>query len=157
MPSIKKPRDSGNFSLELSNLYPKHILEQAEWLGIPIDFEDIQVFLKHLETVIFKYLVHEHAGIQVTFTRNYQINGYSMLAQLRADHFSVIILKHNKGQDTYLMAADGHTCYCLDAEKRYIRYTHKKGIIPLKTLPLLINHEFPTVRLLAKAKLQGLI
>lgn len=157
MPSIKKPRDSGNFSLELSNLNPKHILEQAEWMGTPINFEDIQVFLKHLETVIFKYLVHEHAGILVTFTRNYQINGYRMLAQLRADPFKVSTIKHNKDQDTDMVTADGHTCYCLDAEKRYIRYTHKKGKIPLKTLPLLINHEFPTVRLLAKAKLQGLL
>ncbi len=154
MPTINRPRDCDSISLGLSNLNPQHILDKIEWMNAPITTEEVKTFLKNLETAVFKYLIYEQTQIEVLYRKYYKARKYSMVAQLKASLTLISLSKESINEE--LTRSSFHSCYTFDHDGG-TDYIRKKGVIPLKTLPLLINNESETTRLLAKAKLQGFL
>lgn len=156
---MKKPRASEGYEIKLTSMDPTYILKKAEWLGVPLSPENLRIFLRNVETAVFKYLEHGHQMIDVSYSERYTVHRYKMDFYIDMDLQDFIFRKTNI---QLLVPGDiqriyGHSCVCSDSSGKRTNLLRKRGVIPFKDIPLLINNVSPPIQLLAKAKLQGVL
>lgn len=154
-----KPRDTQHANVQLFEMSTAHIQKTAAWLNIPLTDTDIKTFLGNVETAIFKTLTYEHKyeGFVVSYVNYYTAHKYKMVFNLIFTERGFTIAKSPVDPST--MDTSEHTCRVLykDSTKGARNFLKKKGVLPLKMLPLLINHESSSIKMFAVAKLQGLL
>lgn len=151
----ERPRESEGMTIELTSLDPNYILQKAEWLGVPLEEKTIRVFLRNVETAMFKNHIYGYNGFLVGYYTKYKVRNYEMETNLSLDSQQAHLSKRLVDESIYARLL-GHSCRCFVGTNS-ISFIRKKGVFPIKEVPLLINHESPTIKMLAKAKLQGLI
>lgn len=154
MPKLKERQSY--VELEIVTLSLSHILGLAKVLGAPISFEEgIPLFLENVETAICT-LNDKYSGCLVNFR---VFNHFATRTNMYWVQFTDenIFIAHKPVDYETSKQIPGHKSFLLYKSNRSKDLLHRRSIIPTERLPLLINHKAPSIRLFARAKLEGLL
>ncbi len=143
--------------LDIADLSPQVLRDTAFQLDIPSSFEEkIPTFLEYIETAVHYFLFsHKYDSAIVAYHDLYKVEDIGMVYWVQFTNNTLFMAR--KRFNIYLENANiiGYRCQLLPKKRGNTlkSFLTKKAQVPLKRLPLLINHESFGIQLFARYKL----